>query len=184
MSSEGKQEKPDVSESHLCYFCKKTLAPFNYFSLRKYKESDVVDDDDILLESYDFCSTVCSTQFLKSFKFSDEFDFFEMIRCVGYYDCKRLDNLRRMCESMEKRNPNNTPLFLVGGMAPHCNPAEVGIIKSNIKLIDLIEKFDKTSTKISEDMLDHTKQMKWLTAVVLIISLLNLLMLFYQISWS
>jgi hypothetical protein len=187
MTSEGNVDnKIDVSDSLSCSQCKKSLDPFNYFSLRKYEDSDDIDDDDILLESYNFCSTECSKKFLQGLDSPEGFDFFEMSRCVGYYDCKRLDNLRRMCESKELKSLSNAPDFMLSSLVrpPVCSPAEVGIIKSNIRLLDLFEKFDEVSTNISKEMLDHTKQMKYLTWILLFISVLNLILLIYQIFGS
>lgn len=180
-SERNADNKNDVSDSLSCFQCKKTLNPFNYLSLRKYEE---IDDNERLKVSYDLCSTECLNKILESeVSYDNGFEFCEISRCVGYYDCKRMDNLRRICESRELKSLSNHSIYglVTARRAPACSPAEVGIIKSNIKLLDLIDKFDKSSTQISKETLEHTKDMKNLTWVILIATLLNLFFFFYQI---
>lgn len=168
-----------------CDQCNSELYKFNFLSLRKYKE---IDDEEILEESFDFCSKDCAENFLRNKENLENFELYEINRCVGYYDCERLDNLRRMCEDA-KAIKDETELFslLHIPIARKCSPGEVGIIKSSLKLLDLLEKFDETSKVINQEMLKHTKEMNKLTKLILFFTIANAIFIVIQIIiilWS
>jgi len=161
-----------------CEQCSNQLYEYNFLSLRKYRE---INDDEILEESHDFCSTECAKKFIEGREVTGEFELYEITRCVGYYDCERLDNLRVACESREpvvKSGPFDLPHTQ---LRPNCSPAEVGMIKSSLKLLDLFEQFERSSTQLSQEMLDHTKEMNRLTKWILAFTIVNAFMIIIQI---
>lgn len=139
----------------------------------------------MLLEEFNFCSLECLKKFVNSIENVEDYKIYEVTRCVGYYDCKKLSNLRRMCESVvplevEDITSSRVSAFEVlaaKAMYPSCSPAEVGIIKSSIKLLDIFEKFDREATKINKEMLHHTREMNRLTKLILAFTILNLIIL-------
>lgn len=162
-----------------CYQCNKELDKFDFLSLSKYRE---IEDEKILGKPFNFCSKGCVEAFSKSKENLRDFELYEINRCVGYYDCERLDNLRRMCEET-KAIKKEVGLFSLPHipMLRKCSPAEVGIIKSNLRLLDLFEKFDKTSTEITQEMLKHTKKMSRLTKWILCFTIANVIFITIQI---
>jgi hypothetical protein len=64
---------------------------------------------------------------------------------------------------------------------PQCSPSDVALIKSSLKLLDVLEQFDKVSTKIRTEMLEHTKTMKFLTILILVFTVANVIILIVSI---
>lgn len=148
----------------VCAHCKNKIKNLNFYSLRK--------DDEIL----DFCCNDCLKDYMNEHENDlKDFELNKVSRCVGYYDCLRLDNIRGICEDIEPFQKKGYPLDLARSLRPpQCNPGNVAIIKSSIKMMDLFEKFDAASTQISSEMLDHTKTMNKLTKWMLGFTVLNL----------
>jgi len=124
-----------------CEQCGNELYEYNFLSLRKYEN---VDDDEYLTESHNFCSVECAKNFIegKGKEITNEFELYRITRCVGYYDCERLGNLRIACESREPVVKSGPFDLLHIQLRPNCSPAEVSIIKSSLKLLDLLEQFE------------------------------------------
>lgn len=148
----------------VCSRCKNEIENLNFYSLRK--------NDKIL----DFCCKDCITDYMNEHKNDLKgFELNKVSRCVGYYDCLRLDNIRGICEDVDPVQKKSHAFDLARSLKPpQCNPGNVAIIKSSIKMMDLFEKFDAASTQISSEMLDHTKAMSKLTKWMLGFTILNL----------
>jgi len=117
----------------------------------------------------------------KGKEITNEFELYRITRCVGYYDCERLGNLRIACESREPVVKSGPFDLLHIQLRPNCSPAEVSIIKSSLKLLDLLEQFERNSTQLSQEMLRHTKEMNRLTKWILAFTAINALMIIIQI---
>lgn len=225
-----------------CYNCNEEYQLYYYYILKKYK---IEDGEERSIGARKFCSEDCIEEFRRNGS-DDSREFFntspderirmyEMSRCVGYYDCERLDNIREMCEDREEKTLQRvsrpdigivsmpTAMDLSRAMAPECSPGEVGIIKASIQLIDSIEQFDYkmreinasilensrvntlvnqemlkniqevskinnkmyentvASEKINKEILNHTKYVKWFTILLLIATVINAAIIFYQV---
>jgi len=154
-----------------CENCDNELYEFDFLSLRKYERDG---DDECLIESHGICSRDCADSLREGLNNTDDFRLYEVKRCVGYYDCERLDNLRGMCENKEEVGVSYPFGLRPTALIRQCEPAQVGIIKSSLKLLDLMDDFDKKSTDLNNKMLKHTKSMNWLTKLILIITGVNL----------
>lgn len=161
-----------------CENCDNKLYKFDFLSLRKYGE---IDDVEYLDESHNICSINCANIVKGGLKNPDDFRLYEVKRCVGYYECERLDNLRGICENKEEVGVSHPFGINLSGLNRQCEPAQVGIIKSSLKLLDLMDEFDKKSTDLNNKMLKHTKSMNWLSKLILIITVVNLGFLLIQI---
>ncbi|GAA5818581.1 MAG: conserved hypothetical protein [Methanobrevibacter sp. CfCl-M3] len=158
---------------------------------------------DIKTEEFfsDFCSESCCHEFIKNRKLN-KYKIYKVSRCSGYKYCYILNNLRNMCEREEViedmlSRVDKSFLGIYNIELPNipvewCEPSQVSIIRSNVKLLESLEEFDKKSSKlnektlelnenmhkISENTLKHTKLMTFLTIIMLIVSIINLIFIF------
>jgi len=162
-----------------CYRCDAELYKHEFFSLREYKNPEKKEG---LVAAADFCSVKCVNKFVDSDTddILKEFDIYKISRCGAYNDCERLDNLRKKCEGVELFSA----LSYVPSMATlnHCDSGEVGIIKSSVKLMDLLDSFDTKYQKASDEMLIHSKNMNRLTKWILGFTVLNLIFIIVSIG--
>lgn len=161
-----------------CYVCDNELYEHEFLSLRKYKNPEKKEG---LETAVDFCSVECVNKFIDAdttdvFK---ESDVYKISRCGAYKDCERLDNLRKKCEGVDLLSV----LSYVPSMATlnHCDSGEVGIIKSSVKLMDLLDSFDRKYQQSSDEMLSHSKNMNRLTKWILGFTVANLIFLIVSI---
>lgn len=175
-----------------CDFCKTDLNEYEFYALRKYKDPEKTIG---LMASFNFCNKGCIDNYidLDDENIFKSFDKYSISRCGAYKDCERINNLRVMCEDVEPLYKSYNPMDPLGTLnfaktlAPHCQPGEVGIIRASIKLMDILETFDKKYQKSSnemisqsEEMVKHSKDMKWLTVFIAIFTVINLLILLFQ----
>jgi hypothetical protein len=151
----------NCSNSLCCEQCNGSLNKFCFLSLRKYEIVGEGDDyDEYLVEAHNFCSEECVNKFLER-SVRKDFTLYKISRCVGYYDCQRLDNIRRMCEDKEELTSQKRGLFLMPNISPlnrRCEPAQVGIIKSSLALLDLFESYKSESSEINKQFLENAKE--------------------------
>ena len=206
--SYAKCEISQWGEKMNCKQCSKELYEHNFLSLRKYEK---IEDEDYLIGSHDFCSKECADKFKEKQKNQDDLELFEIRRCVGYHDCERLDNLRGICETKERVNSGGGGIFGLSlpPLNRMCEPAQVGIIKASLGLLDVLDSFgelslkhnkqmlkqeksnsellksmddvNKISSKLNKKMLNQTEKMNMLTKLILIITGVNLGFLIIQI---
>lgn len=150
-----------------CSKCNTEYDIQDFISFRKY------DNEGFLLNNLDLCNN-CKNKSIQQDKFDELKDkladkgykLYEISRCSCYDDCKKIDNIRRMCE--KKEEVDKSPDF---GSFPlsinWCNPAEGGIIRASVKLYELFDNYDKSSTELSKNMLKYTKNMHKLTWFIL-----------------
>ncbi len=166
-------------------------------------------NNEYLIDLHNCCSKECAGKIKNKLESSDDYDLYEIQRCVSYYDCERLNNLRIMCE--KKKRTGLTGIFdgIATAFYPVCKPAQVGIIRASISLIDAVTNFDNrsskqneqsikqgelsiqllesikefsdSSSKLNEEMLKHNKSMNWLTKLILILAGATLVMIIVQI---
>lgn len=103
------------------------------------------------------------------------FKAFKISRCSCYDDCKKIDNLRKMCENKEPIKKEKNLLFNYNLIqSVWCKPGEGGIIKATIKLYETLDLFDKKSTEMDTHMLNYSKKMNLLTWCILILTIINI----------
>ncbi|MDR3062946.1 MAG: hypothetical protein LBU40_02255 [Methanobrevibacter sp.] len=175
-----------------CKCCGEELSNFKFFSLEFLSEGSE--------ENYfsHFCSKECSENFVNK-KNIEKFKLYKISRCGGYEYCLKLGNLRNMCEEEKLIKDNISKkrdgLFFNSqlnhsSLIKWCEPAQISIITSSVKLLEYLEEFDKKSSElsnktldlnenmyeISKDTLKHTKAMNILTIVILIATIINLIL--------
>jgi hypothetical protein len=116
-----------------CENCKEPIDNYEFYRLFKYKSGT-----ENIVDSKNFCSKDCLENFYEDKKTESKYYKKEKVnRCVSYYDCEELDNLRRLCEKKEQVDQiedaylYNYPL-LIG--VNFCEPADAGLIKSAVLL--------------------------------------------------
>lgn len=148
--------------------CNNELPKFEYIRLKL-----VVDNAEP--EQHDFCSIACVEQFLEGRDNPDSFSYYEVSRCPAYYYCERLGNLRNGCEERH-RIEEEIGMFQIPELRPPpiCNPGEAGLILAT-------SRFDETSTRLNQQMLERTITMKKLTWAILGFTIINLILIGIQI---
>lgn len=126
---------------------------------------------------YIFCSEDCCEEFYEE---HNEYDTFENeILCPAYYDCEKFDNIRNMCIHTSKLRFGLAKLNLENSVVTNsvewCSPADVTIIRSNIKLFDFVKKTEEESSKLNQETLKHTRINTGLAVAMLITSVVNLI---------
>lgn len=170
----------------ICENCENELDYFHFLALKNYEISK---GNKTLKMQFNFCSSKCMTQFIGKYKdntFKD-FDPYEISRCGGYKDCEKINNLRRMCETSKQLNVKSS-IFNPGFMPTfYCKPGELGIIRASLKLMDILESFDEkyqaSSREMSlqsQEMIKHSRDMKWLTVFIAVFTVANLIILIFQ----
>lgn len=140
------------------------------------------------IDSYDFYVTEDKTEFFCSYdcceKFCEEtnvMDFIHASTCGGYYDCKKLNNIDGRCRTFNEINLD--PLNLNMDITPNrCPPAEISIIRTNMKLYDFVKKSEEQSSKLNEETLEFTKSNVRLAKVMLILTAVNVAGVIIQIG--
>lgn len=137
-------KKNNHSRYDLCTQCKKELINSDLLALQKEEGMDE-DDDPIVDDEKLFCSEACLNQYLEHNELTD-YNLVKLSRCSCYYDCKEIDNLRKMCEREEQIERNTHPLLPnIHLLTPFCNPANAGIIKASLALKKQAEKSSRSS---------------------------------------
>lgn len=130
---------------------------------------------------YIFCSEDCCKEFYKEHK--EYYTFYDVDICPGYNDCKKFDNIRDMCKYEKKINlkpKNRVPydnrnVSKMADIGKRCSPAQISIIRSNIKLFDFVKKTEEESSKLNQETLKHTRINTGLAVAMLITSVVNLI---------
>lgn len=156
----------------VCDYCGGELNKFDFLSLQKYEVENQYEEP-VLVDYYDFCSEECARKFQEEHSLKD-FELYRITRCATYYECEKLGNLRNMCDKEELVNGRSYPLIPNINPTTWCEPAQGGIIKSNIKLIDSLKKFDKTSKRANRVMMILTGVIVFLTVVNFLLSVVYL----------
>lgn len=128
---------------------------------------------------YIFCSKECCEEFYEE---HNEYDTFENeILCPAYYDCEKFDNIRNMCIHTSKLRFGLAKLNLENSVVTNsvewCSPADVTIIRSNIKLFDFVKKTEEESSKLNQETLKLTRINTLLAVAMLITSVINLIII-------
>lgn len=130
---------------------------------------------------YIFCSKECCEEFYEE---HNEYDTFKDVDiCPGYDDCKKFDNIRGMCAYVGEIDFNPLPRDYLSntGLSKNivtekrCSPAQISIIRSNIKLFDFVKKTEEESSKLNQETLKHTRINTGLAVAMLITSVVNLI---------
>lgn len=132
-------------------------------------------------KKYRFCSEDCCKEFYEE---HNEYDTFKDVDiCPGYNDCKKFDNIREKCAYVGEIDFNpypgdylaNTGLSKNLVTGNRCSPAQISIIRSNIKLFDFVKKTEEESSKLNQETLKHTRINTGLAVAMLITSVVNLI---------
>ena len=134
-------------------------------------------------KKYIFCSEDCCKEFYEE---HNEYDTFKDVDiCPGYNDCKKFDNIREKCAYVGEIdfNPHpgdyldNTGLSKNLVTGNRCSPAQISIIRSNIKLFDFVKKTEEESSKLNQETLKLTRINTLLAVAMLITTVINLIII-------
>lgn len=158
-----------------CKICKNEYNLTNFISFRIY-------DGDVLTKKIDLCSNcINDLQKDESDKFmsnliEDGYGLYEISRCSCYTDCEKIGNLRKKCEKVKK--VGKSPGLFDFSINPinWCDPGDAGIIRASVRLYELFDNYDKSSTKLNENMLKYTKNMHHLTWFILGFTIISIIL--------
>ena len=125
-----------------------------------------------------FCSQDCCKEFYME---SNEENFVHASTCGGYYDCKRLNNISDRCRTFHKINFSPYNISPVDILPNRCFPAEISIIRTNMKLYDFVIESEKQSSKLNEETLKLTKSNVKLAKAMFAVTIFNSILILIQI---
>lgn len=70
---------------------------------------------------------------------------------------------------------DNRNVSKMADIGKRCSPAQISIIRSNIKLFDFVKKTEEESSKLNQETLKHTRINTGLAVAMLITSVVNLI---------
>ena len=117
-----------------------------------------------------FCSNDCCKEYHDKIGYSNYIHF---STCGGYYDCEKLNNIDDRCRSFNKINFSQMGFSSIDVIPNRCPPAEISIIRTNMKLYDFVKKSEEQSSKLNEETLKLTKSNVKLAKVMLILTAVN-----------
>lgn len=139
------------------------------------------------IDSYDFFATdkmdmfFCSEDCCKEYYDETGYDDYRHVStCGGYYDCEKLNNISDRCRTCHKINFSEFGVSL-DFPVNRCPPAEISIIRTNMKLFDFVKKSEEQSSKLNEETLELTKSNVRLAKVMLILTAVNVVGVIVQI---
>lgn len=108
-------------------------------------------------------------------------DYIHFSTCGGYYDCKKLNNIDDRCKTSNKINFSNMVFSSIDITPNRCPPAEISIIRTNMKLYDFVKQSEEKSSKLNEETLKLTKSNVKLAKAMLILTAVNVCGVILQI---
>jgi len=105
-----------------------------------------------------------------------DYKWLKISRCSNYENCKKINNIRNMCEREENFIKARNPMGINIGAITRvnwCDLANAGIISANVKLYELFDNYDKNSTKLNNLMLEYTKKLHNLTWLLIGLAILT-----------
>ncbi len=104
-----------------------------------------------------FCSRECLLEYFDTNKI-EIIQIDEVSRCVAYFRCKEIGNLRKMCTKKETIQGEYEINILCH--ENFCAPANAGIILSSHKIISSLREFDEKVTEQQEELITFLKKFK------------------------
>ena len=124
-----------------------------------------------------FCSEDCCSDYFDETGYSD---YIHYSTCGGYYDCEKLNNIDGRCRTSNEINFSQFGPVLE--FLPHrCPPAEISIIRTNMKLYNFVKQSEEQSSKLNEETLNLTKFNVKLTKAMLVLAAINAIGIIVQI---
>lgn len=140
------------------------------------------------INSYDFYVTDDQTEFLCSedccrdyFDKTGYSNYIHYSICGGYYDCEKLNNIDGRCRTSNEINFSQLGSPILEIPPNRCPPAEISIIRTNMKLYNFVKQSEEQSSKLNEETLNLTKYNVHLTIVMLVLAALNFIGILVQI---
>lgn len=132
------------------------------------------------INSYDFYVTDDKTEFFCSQECCKKFynetnvnDFIHESTCGGYYDCKKINNIDDRCKTSTKINFSHLGFSTIDITPNRCPPAEISIIRTNMKLYEFVKKSEDESSRLNKETLELTKSNVKLAKAMLILTAAN-----------
>ena len=127
-----------------------------------------------------FCSEEC---YKEIFDEDLESEFVHVSTCPGYVDCERLNNIRDICRN-EHIIVHFGELFdnLDFEIPPRwCSPTELSLVRTTSRLYNFIIESEEKTDKLNKEMLKLTRINVILAGVMIIFSIVNLVIILFQI---
>ncbi|MBQ6139332.1 MAG: hypothetical protein IJI80_06605 [Methanobrevibacter sp.] len=125
-----------------------------------------------------FCSNDCCKE---NFNKTGYQDYIRFSTCVGYYDCEKLNNIDDRCRTSNKINFSQFGSSSIDLLPNRCPPAEISIIRTNMKLYNFVKQSEEQSSKLNEETLNLTKYNVKLTKAMLFLAAINAICIIIQI---
>lgn len=153
------------SNKYKCKVCKSDIDSYDFFATEDMEEF--------------FCSEDCCKKNYNEMGYND---YRHISTCGGYYDCKKLNNISDMCQTDHEIHFSQMGMSTLDFPVHRCPPAEISIIRTNMKLYDFVKKSEEHSSKLNEETLELTKSNVRLAKVMLILTAVNVCGVIVQIS--
>ena len=130
------------TNKYVCEKCGSEINSYNFFTDYTKKKF--------------FCSRECCKEYYYE---TDVEDYIHVSTCGGYYDCKKLNNIDGRCRTVNEIN--FSPLYGISAIdipPNRCPPAEISIIRTNMKLFDSVKQSEEKSSKLNEKTLNLTEK--------------------------
>lgn len=152
------------SKKKNCKTCESEINSYNFFTTDDKKEF--------------FCSKDCCK---KNYDDTGYQDYLHFSTCGGYYDCKKLNNISGMCQTVHEIHFSQFGMPSLDFPVHRCPPAEISIIRTNMKLYDFVKKSEEESSRLNEETLELTKSNVKLAKAMLIFTVANVCGVIVQI---
>lgn len=127
-----------------------------------------------------FCSEEC---YKKIYDEDMDSEFIYISTCPGYKDCEKLNNIRRMCRIENTiSHPKSQYDFNLETPITWCNPAQLSIIRTNVKTYEFIVDSQEKTDSINKETIKLSKLNVILAFVMIGISLINLIVMIVNIK--
>ena len=125
-----------------------------------------------------FCSEDCCRDYFDKTGYSD---YIHYSTCGGYYDCEKLNNIDGRCRTSNEINFSQFGSHVLEILPNRCPPAEISIIRTNMKLYNFVKESEEQSSKLNEETLNLTKFNVKLTKAMLALAAINAIGIIVQI---
>lgn len=140
------------------------------------------------INSYDFYVTAdennffCSNDCCKDYFYrTGHSEYIHHSTCGGYYDCEKLNNIDDRCKISNNINFSSLGFSSIDILPNRCPPAEISIIRTNMKLYNFVKQSEEQSSKLNEETLNLTEYDVKLTKAMLFLAVINAIGIIVQI---
>ena len=130
---------------------------------------------------YGYSASNYATLFRDYFEKTGYSDYIHYSTCGGYYDCEKLNNIYGRCRTSNEINFSQLGSPILEILPNRCPPAEISIIRTNMKLYNFVKQSEEQSSELNEETFNLTKFNVKLTKAMLVLAAINAIGIIVQI---